>query len=77
MAPRIQIGNVFCAPAVNVVTMTSSKLSAKARSAPETSAVAILGSVTNRNVCAVLAPRSADASSNVFDVLRSRAMTLL
>ena len=46
IAPKIHSGSVFCAPAVNVVTMTSSKDSAKASSAPETSAVAVSGSVT-------------------------------
>jgi hypothetical protein len=46
MAPKIQIGSVVCAPAVNVVTITSSKERAKANSPPETSAVAIVGKVT-------------------------------
>ncbi len=44
--PKIQIGSVFCAPAVNVVTITSSNESAKASSAPEMSAVEIVGNVT-------------------------------
>ena len=48
---RIQIGSVSVLPAVNVVTMTSSKLSAKASSAPATSAERICGNVTKRNVC--------------------------
>jgi len=43
IAPNIHSGSVFCAPAVNIVTMTSSKDSANARSAPETSAVALSG----------------------------------
>src|SRR5256884_3706251 len=41
IAPKIHSGSVFCAPAVNTVTMTSSKDRAKASSAPETSAVAL------------------------------------
>ena len=45
IAPKIHSGSVFCAPAVNTVTMTSSKDRAKASSAPETSAVALSGSV--------------------------------
>ena len=46
IAPKIHSGSVFCAPAVNTVTMTSLKDRAKASSAPETSAVAVSGSVT-------------------------------
>jgi len=46
MLPKIQIGSVFCTPAVNVVTITSSNESANASSAPEISAVEIAGSVT-------------------------------
>ncbi len=40
----IQIGSVVCCPAVKVVTMTSSKLSAKASSAPASSAEPSCGS---------------------------------
>ena len=43
MAPKIQSGSVFCAPAVKVVTMTSSKDRAKASSAPAISEVATRG----------------------------------
>ena len=46
IAPKIHSGSVFCAPAVNVVTITSSKDSANASSAPEISAVESVGSVT-------------------------------
>src|ERR1022692_1313770 len=46
IAPKIHSGRVFCAPAVNTVTMTSSKESANASSAPEISAVTTIGSVT-------------------------------
>src|SRR4051812_7769689 len=74
---RIQIGSVSRSPAVNVVTITSSKLSAKASSAPATSAERICGNVTYQNVCHVWAPRSDDASSNDALVRRSLAMTLL
>src|SRR5215213_6365404 len=74
---RIQIGSVCCAPAVNVVTITSSKLSANASSAPAISADRSCGSVTYANVCQVDAPRSADASSNEREVRRMRATTLL
>jgi hypothetical protein len=42
MLPKIHSGSVFCAPAVKVVTMTSSKDSAKARRPPATSDVAIV-----------------------------------
>src|SRR5688572_29035615 len=74
---KIQIGSVWSGPAVNVVTMISSKESAKASSAPATSAVLRLGKVTWRKVCQVSAPRSADASSNEVETLRRRAITLL
>src|SRR5713226_4675986 len=50
MAPKIQIGSVFCAPAVNVVTITSSNESAKASMAPATTAVEMSGSVMSRKV---------------------------
>ena len=46
IAPKIHNGRVFCAPAVNTVTMTSSNDSPNASSAPDTSAVADSGSVT-------------------------------
>ena len=36
IAPKIHSGSVFCAPAVKTVTMTSSKDSPKASSAPDT-----------------------------------------
>src|SRR5213592_4353425 len=74
---RIQIGSVSRSPAVNVVTITSSKLSANASSAPATSAERSCGNVTYQNVCHVWAPRSADASSNDAHVRRRRATTLL
>ena len=75
---KIQIGSVCsCAPAVNVVTMISSKDSAKASSPPAISAERIIGKVTSRNVVNVDAPRSADASSRLVPIRRSRARTLL
>ncbi len=77
MAPKIHSGRVFWAPAVKVVTITSSKESAKASSAPETSAVDTTGRVTWRNVCQPRAPRSMDASSSEGAVRRRRASTLL
>ena len=43
---RIQIGSVWSAPAVKVVTITSSKLSANASSPPASSAVFSCGNVT-------------------------------
>ncbi len=43
---KIQIGSVCCWPAVNVVTMISSKLRAKASSAPATSAERSCGKTT-------------------------------
>jgi hypothetical protein len=46
IAPKIHRGSVFCAPAVNTVTMTSSKDRPNASSAPDTRAVAVSGSVT-------------------------------
>ena len=49
MAPKIHSGSVFCAPAVNVVTMTSSKDKAKASIAPATIAVEMSGRVMSRN----------------------------
>ena len=77
MAPKIHSGSVFCAPEVKVVTMTSSKDSAKASSAPETSAVESVGSVTVRNAKKPCPPRSAAASFSEPETRRSRAMTLL
>ena len=46
ISPKIQIGSVFWAPAVNVVTITSSNDSANASRPPEMSAVEIVGKVT-------------------------------
>ncbi len=77
MAPKIQIGSVLFAPEVKTVTMTSSKESANASSAPETRAVATVGSVTYSCVCHPRAPRSADASASEFGIRRSRAIRLL
>src|SRR5581483_8611874 len=77
MLPKIHRGSVFCAPAVNVVTITSSKESANASSAPETSAVEIDGSVTYLKVWNPSAPRSIDASVSDPGTRRSRATTLL
>jgi hypothetical protein len=75
---KIQIGRVWSpAPAVNVVTMISSKESANASRAPASSADRSAGKVTNRNVWAPSAPRSIDASSSDRDTRRSRATTLL
>src|SRR3954467_8296088 len=74
---RIQIGSVSRSPAVNVVTITSSKLRAKAGGARPTSAEGSCGNVTYQKVCHVWAPRSAEASSNEPLVRRRRAMTLL
>ena len=75
--PRIQIGSVFCAPAVKSVTITSSNESANASSAPEISAVESTGKVTKRKVCQPSAPRSIEASISDGEVRRSRAITLL
>ena len=77
IAPKIHSGSVFCAPAVKTVTMTSSNESANASSAPETSAVAVMGRVTRSRVCQPRAPRSIDASASEPGSLRSRAMMLL
>ena len=46
----IQMGSVCCKPAVNVVTITSSKESEKARIPPASSAVAMFGKITCQNV---------------------------
>jgi len=62
IAPKIHSGRVFCAPAVKVVTITSSKDSAKASSAPEMIAVESVGRVIVRKVNRPWAPRSAEAS---------------
>src|SRR3954447_22642519 len=77
MLPKIHSGSVFCAPAVKVVTITSSNDSANASRPPATSAVEITGKVTKRNVCQPLAPRSCEASISDVCVWRSRAITLL
>ncbi len=77
IAPKIHNGSVLCAPAVNTVTMTSSKDSANASSAPDTRAVATMGSVTKRIVCQPRAPRSIDASASDPGTRRSLATTLL
>jgi len=77
MAPKIQSGSVFCAPAVNVVTMTSSNESAKASIAPATMEVEINGSVMSRSTWKPFAPRSMAASMSEPWVRRSRATTLL
>ena len=74
---KIQIGSVSLNPAVNVVTMISSKESANASNAPAMSADRITGKVTYRKVCQGSAPRSADASTSDPGVRRIRAMTLL
>src|ERR1700730_418716 len=74
---KIQMGRVSWEPAVNVVTTISSNDSAKARSAPASSAERITGKVTWRNVRQGSAPRSADASTRDPEVRRNRAMTLL
>ena len=77
MFPKIQSGSVFWAPAVNVVTITSSKESANASSAPEISAVEIVGIVTNHQVRSGPAPRSIEASVSEPGTRRIRASTLL
>src|SRR3954469_1500052 len=74
---RIQIGSVWSAPTVNVVTITSSNDSANASRPPAMSAERSDGKVTWRNVCQVVAPRSLDASSNELDRRRNRATALL
>src|SRR6516162_3445105 len=68
----IQIGRVSCCPAVKVVTITSSKLRAKASMPPANRAVATFGSTTWRNVWKLLAPRSIEASMSVGELRRSR-----
>jgi pimeloyl-ACP methyl ester carboxylesterase len=75
--PKIQMGKLLWAPAVKVVTMTSSNDSAKASMAPATTEVEIRGSVTSRNTWKPLAPRSMAASISDPCVRRSRASTLL
>src|SRR3954452_16044826 len=77
MLPKIQSGNVFCAPAVNVVTITSSNDSANASSPPAISALEMTGNVTKRKGCQPLAPRSCDASISEDSDCRRRAITLL
>ena len=62
---------------MNVVTITSSKDSPNASSAPATSADAQLRQRHERNVSNGCAPRSALASSNERDMRRSRATALL
>ncbi len=75
---KIQSGSVCSpVPAVNVVTMISSKERPKASRPPATSAVCRFGSVTRRNVVHGVAPRSAEASSRLPDNRRNRATTLL
>ena len=74
---KIQIGSVFCAPAVKVVTMTSSKDSANASMPPATTEVEMSGNVTSRKVWKPFAPRSIAASMSEPCVRRNRAMTLL
>src|SRR6266498_2691856 len=74
---NIQIGNVDCCPAVNVVTITSSKERANASMPPARSAVPIFGRITCRNVWKEFAPRSMEASICEADILRKRARTLL
>ena len=54
---KIQIGRVCWLPAVKVVTMISSKLSANASMPPVTIAEPSWGSKTYRNVCQPRAPR--------------------
>ena len=75
---RIQIGKVVTPePAVKVVTMISSKLSAKASNPPASNAERSCGKVTNLKVVHKPAPRSADASSKLPPIRRSLAITLL
>src|SRR4029079_6743538 len=74
--PKIQIGRVFWAPAVNVVTITSSKERAKASRPPEIRAVEIVGNVTERKVCRPSPPRSMEASVGERGTRRRRATTL-
>jgi hypothetical protein len=74
---KIQMGRVCCWPEVKVVTMTSSKDSAKASMPPASSAVASDGRMMCRNVWKPLAPRSIDASTRLRLVRRKRASTLL
>jgi hypothetical protein len=73
----MNFGRVISEPARKFVTTISSNESAKASSAPATSAVRIAGSVTSRKVCHPSAPRSIDASTKEVGVRRSRAITLL
>src|SRR5262249_16274310 len=76
MLLRMKIGSVVCAPAVNVVTITSSNESAKASRPPAIRAVESTGHTTKRNVCQPSAPRAIDASTIDGGVRRSRADTL-
>src|SRR5207245_9582450 len=77
MEPKLHRGSWFWAPAVKVVTMTSSKERAEASKAPAISAVEISGRVTSTNDRQPLAPRSMAASISEEEVRRSRASTLL
>lgn len=62
---------------MNVVTITSSKLRAKASSPRATMAVESIGMVSSRNVGRGVAPRWAEASTRDIEVRRRRAMTSL
>ena len=73
----IQMGSVVCWPAVKVVTMTSSKLSANASRPPASRAEPSCGRITYRIVWKLSAPRSIEASINDGLVRRSRATALL
>src|SRR6478735_5332196 len=78
MLLRMKIGSVVTPdPAVKVVTMISSKLSAKASNPPARSAERSCGKVTRLNVVQTPAPRSAEASSRLVPMRRRRAMVLL
>src|SRR5512146_1988589 len=74
---KIQIGNVDCCPAVNVVTITSSNERANASIPPASNAVPMFGKITWRNVWNEFAPRSMEASICDPCILRKRARTLL
>src|SRR4051812_14267663 len=76
--PRIHSGSVVVSdPARKKVTAISSNDSANDSSAPATSAVRIVGTVTYRKVCQPLAPRSCEAHVSDSDTRRRRASTLL
>ena len=75
-APQTKSGNVTVVPALKLVITKSSTESAKTSSPAASTAGAISGSVTFRNVVHSLAPRSIAASSRWRSKPISRAFTV-